>query len=86
MGPAEELIRLKGTQISLLHIAAQAVRVGGIVVYSTCSIERAENCDLVSGFLESAEGKGFSMIQSRQLLPFLDGSDGAYVAALRRDS
>lgn len=79
-------MRLRETQVSLLSIAARAVRRGGLVVYSTCSIERGENIDLVEGWLASEEGKGFRMVQSRQLLPFKDGTDGAFVAALTREA
>ena len=59
----EEIVRLRETQVGLLDIAAQAVRVGGILVYSTCSIERGENSDLVEGWLAGETGSGFTMVQ-----------------------
>jgi 16S rRNA (cytosine967-C5)-methyltransferase len=44
----------------LLARAARLVKPGGFVVYSTCTIARRENEDVVEGFLGSADGRGFS--------------------------
>jgi 16S rRNA (cytosine967-C5)-methyltransferase len=41
------------TQLTLLHRGAEAVRVGGRVVYSTCSSEPEENESVVQSFLAS---------------------------------
>lgn len=45
----------------LLAEAARLVRPGGFVVYSTCTLTRAENADVISGFLASQAGSGFAM-------------------------
>lgn len=57
----EPLARLQAT---LLREAASLVRPGGLVVYSTCSLARRENHDVVSGFL--GEGSG-SVFRTRSL-------------------
>lgn len=46
----DELVRL---QRSLIRAAAELVSVGGVLVYSTCSIDRAENEDVVGAFLQA---------------------------------
>lgn len=46
-------------QAALLEQAASLVAVGGVVVYSTCTVARAENHDVVAGFLDSKAGEGF---------------------------
>lgn len=78
----EEIERLRGTQLDLLTQASRAVRLAGVLVYSTCSLEPEENSDLVKQFL--AEVSGFALERERTLTPFADGVDGAFVARLRR--
>jgi len=51
-------------------------------VYSTCSLEPEENGEVVRDFL--LEHGDFKLDRSRELLPFADKADGAYVARLAR--
>ncbi len=77
----EEIRRLCMTQLDLLRQAAAFVKPGGVLVYSTCSLEPEENCDVINQFLK--EHPTFTLEHQRELLPFADGVDGAYVARLR---
>ena len=79
-----ELDRLRGTQLDLLQKSAARLKPGGTLVYSTCSLEPEENSALVQQFL--ARQPAFKLVRERQLLPFADGVDGAYVARLSRAS
>jgi 16S rRNA (cytosine967-C5)-methyltransferase len=81
---AEEITRLQATQIDLLHRAAPLVKPGGVLVHSTCSLEPEENGDVVRAFLR--EHADFRLESERQLTPFADGVDGAFVARLVRMS
>lgn len=76
----DEITRLRATQLDLLQKSAGGLRPGGTLVYSTCSLEPEENSALVQEFL--ATQPGFKLERERQLLPFVDGVDGAYVARL----
>lgn len=78
----EELPRLFYAQRDLLGQAADALVSGGTLVYSTCSLEPEENEEVVSSFLE--KHPQFSLERDRELQPFRDGVDGAYVAVLRK--
>lgn len=49
----KEIDGLPGVQSGVLAGAAEYVRPGGVLVYSTCTLNRAENDDVVDGFLES---------------------------------
>lgn len=79
---AEEIQRLRAAQLDLLKQASRCVRSGGILVYSTCSLECEENTEVVEQFL--AEISGFAIERERTLTPFTDGVDGAFVTRLRR--
>lgn len=76
----EEIERLRAIQLELLHDAAGILKPDGVLVYSTCSLEPEENGDVVKEFL--AGHPDFKLESERELLPFVDGVDGAYVARL----
>ncbi len=96
----EDLAVLCNLQGELLASAAQVVRPGGLLVYSTCSLEAEENENIVSAFLASDLGSKFSVepppasasipgeCLSEQgmlrMLPHVHGTDGAFAARLRR--
>jgi 16S rRNA (cytosine967-C5)-methyltransferase len=76
----EEILRLQKTQLELLRQAASVLKPGGTLVYSTCSLEPEENSEVVKEFL--AAHQNFKLASERQLLPFADNVDGAFVARL----
>jgi 16S rRNA (cytosine967-C5)-methyltransferase len=80
----EEIKRLSKAQSALLSQAAPELKPGGTLVYSTCSLEPEENQEVVRRFLEHQPA--FELENERQLLPFIEGVDGAFVATLRRRS
>jgi len=84
-------------QDALLDAASQLVRPGGLLVYSTCSIEPEENDERVDAFLSrhqnyTAEPSPAGLLPAEVLnqsgflatLPHLHGIDGAFGARLRR--
>ena len=79
---AKALAELVEKQKALLEAAAVAVKPGGAVVYSTCSIEPEENSLMVAAFL--AEHKGFRLDGQREFLQGRDPGDGGYLARLTR--
>jgi len=70
-------------QLDLLQAAADRVSTGGRLVYSTCSIDREENEQLVQAFVRRSRG-GFELEESRIILPGKSDHDGAAVFRLRR--
>ena len=77
-----EIERLRTAQLDLLQQAATQVKPGGVLVYSTCSLEPEENGEVVKQFLN--EHADFKLESEHELLPFADQVDGAYVAKLIR--
>jgi 16S rRNA (cytosine967-C5)-methyltransferase len=76
----EEILRLQKTQLDLLKLAASKLKPGGVLIYSTCSLEPEENSEVVEQFLR--ERKNFTWEGKQELLPFADNVDGAFVARL----
>lgn len=87
-----ELTRL---QRLILETASRYVRSGGRLVYSTCSLDPAENEAVVSSFLKmhpefreseiSLEGySGLKRSVGTLLLPVANKNDGFYIAKLRK--
>jgi 16S rRNA (cytosine967-C5)-methyltransferase len=77
-----EIERLRVAQLDLLQQAATQVKPGGVLVYSTCSLEPEENGEVVKQFL--SDQADFKLESEHELLPFADQVDGAYVAKLIR--
>jgi 16S rRNA (cytosine967-C5)-methyltransferase len=80
----EEILRLQRTQLDLLKQAAPMLKPGGILVYSTCSLESEENTVVIQEFLRAHPN--FKLERERELLSFADNADGAFVARLKLSS
>lgn len=73
---------LAENQAQLLRAGAKQLRPGGTLVYSVCTISRRESDQVVDDFL--AQAPDFSGQGRWQLLPSTDGTDGFFIALLRR--
>jgi len=80
----EEIERLRAAQFGLIREAAALLKPGGTLVYSTCSLEPEENKSVVREFLGSEPA--FELEGQRELVPFANETDGAYVARLRKNA
>ena len=76
----DEIARLRAIQLELLNQAASLLKSKGTLVYSTCSLEPEENQQLIRDFLSAHPNLRLDL--ERELLPFADGVDGAYVARM----
>ncbi len=81
---ASMLSDLAGLQKEILAVVHRYVKPGGKLVYSTCTINRAENEDNTEWFLKNHPE--YSLIQEKQMLPGIDGGDGFYIALFQKES
>jgi 16S rRNA (cytosine967-C5)-methyltransferase len=91
-----DLALLAAAQAELLNAAAERVTAGGLLVYSTCSLEAEENDEQVDGFLArnrewTLEPPAAGAVPDEVLdqgrlrvLPQRHGTDGSFAARLRR--
>jgi len=78
------LARLVKQQRALLMAGLLSAKPGGVIVYSTCSLEPEENGELVAGALRDT--RGFRLDEEKQVYPERDGGDGLYMARIIRDA
>ena len=88
-----DIARLAAAQEALLQAVWPCLEPGGMLIYSTCSILREENDDVVDRFaVQHADARteplavnwGLATARGRQLLPVAAGHDGFFYAALRK--
>ncbi|HYF95692.1 MAG TPA: 16S rRNA (cytosine(967)-C(5))-methyltransferase RsmB [Symbiobacteriaceae bacterium] len=96
----EDVTQLVPIQQAMLESAAVAVKPGGTLVYSTCTIEPRENQELVEAFVREHPDFAFDDIRPYlplslagdarggwiQLLPHIHGTDGFFIARMKRTS
>lgn len=95
----KDIGELQQIQLQLIQSVTPLLKKGGILVYSTCTVDEKENNEVVKTFLEEHENfEGDSRLATRmpeaiqplcddyslQILPQDFGSDGFYIAALKR--
>lgn len=77
---ATDITSVIETQKLILKNALSCAKPGGRIVYSTCSIEREENYDVVADCI--SQNPDWSIQNDHQAFPFKDQTDGAYAACI----
>jgi 16S rRNA (cytosine967-C5)-methyltransferase len=74
----EDFSQMSNEQLIISRAVLPLLKPGGILVYSTCSIEREENEQVVRRLV--ADLPGLALETEKKSLPFRDGFDGAFAA------
>ncbi len=90
-----EVDKLPELQYSILCVSAKYLKTGGTLIYSTCSLNKAENEFVIEKFLsEHSNFETFTVLPELEryaektdyvsLMPHLHGCDGFFIAGLRK--
>lgn len=79
----EDVDDIAKLQRDILNTVWQYVKIGGTLVYSTCTVTKQENEDNRDYILAHLP---LSLVEERSLLPGVDASDGFYMAKFRRQA
>lgn len=95
----EDLESLQAIQVSLLKAATRLLKPGGLLIYSTCTVDKTENEGTVAQFLQDVKKMQLTPLQNLpaaldakqkdgmlQVFPQDFGSDGFFVAAFRKQA
>ncbi len=75
---------LYNTQRAIIRASAEYLKIGGTMIYSTCSINKKENEDVVLGFI--SENPNYKLIEEKTFLPFEKWGEGFYMAKMIREN
>lgn len=70
-------------QKKILENASHYLKKGGVLVYSTCSVEWDENENVTGSFLD--ENKNFERLYEKTYYPNVDGTDGFYICKIKKN-
>lgn len=79
-----EIERLQALQREIISDYSKLAKPNAVMVYATCSILHRENEDQVKWFLNTEEGKKWSLEKEIRIWPHTHGFDGFFGARLRR--
>ncbi|HST30594.1 MAG TPA: 16S rRNA (cytosine(967)-C(5))-methyltransferase RsmB [Chthoniobacterales bacterium] len=77
-----EFGRMRDRQLEIAHAVSALLKPAGILVYSTCSLEREENEEVTRALIRDMPS--FKLEEQRKCLPFTNHFDGAFAARFRR--
>lgn len=84
----EDIKSLAEIQLEILDKAKDYVKDGGELLYSTCSLSKIENEDVVNKFLENNKNFKIKKLRDREVLklfPSTDGSDGFSISLMEKN-
>lgn len=84
----EDIKSLAEIQLEILDKAKDYVKDGGELLYSTCSLSKIENEDVINKFLEKNKNFKIKKLRDREVLklfPSTDGSDGFSITLMEKN-
>ena len=79
---SSEMDSLPAKQLQILFASSKYVKTGGVLVYSTCTINPDENQRVIEQFLKKSNT--FIKEDAIQLMPNVNGTDGFFICKMRK--
>ncbi len=83
-GKTQEMELLPKKQLAILSASSQYVKPGGMLVYSTCTVNPYENQRVITDFLK--KHNSFKKEEMIQLLPHVNGTDGFFICTMKKST
>lgn len=78
----DDIKELPQIQYNILFTSSRYLKSGGVIIYSTCTLNKKENEQVVDRFLK--DNKNFSLVESKTVFPTKNGGDGFFYSILKK--
>lgn len=78
----DDIEQIISIQKTILSNCANYLKKGGTLVYSTCTLGKEENTNIVTKFLK--KNKDFKLISTKEYYPHIDYTDGFFVCVMEK--
>lgn len=75
---------LPNQQLFMLKLAARYVKPQGSILYSTCTVNKEENDNLINSFMSLGYTDDFDILYNQQIFTGEYGADGFYICILKK--
>ena len=78
----DDIKELPQIQYNILFTSSRYLKSGGVIIYSTCTLNKKENEQVVDRFLN--DNTDFSLVESKTVFPTKNGGDGFFYSILKK--
>lgn len=78
----DEIKELPQIQYNILFTSSRYLKSGGVIIYSTCTLNKKENEQVVDRFLK--DNTDFSLVESKTVFPTKNGGDGFFYSIMKK--
>lgn len=80
----DDIKELPQIQYNILFTSSRYLKSGGVIIYSTCTLNKKENEQVVDRFLN--DNTDFSLVESKTVFPTNNGGDGFFYSILKKEN
>lgn len=78
----DDIKELPQIQYNILFTSSRYLKSGGVIIYSTCTLNKKENEQVVDRFLN--DNTDFSLVESKTVFPTKNGGDGFFYSIMKK--
>ena len=78
----DDIKELPQIQYNILFTSSRYLKSGGVIIYSTCTLNKKENEQVVDRFL--MDNTDFTLVESKTVFPTKNGGDGFFYSILKK--